>query len=105
MNTFDIFSYSENLVSTVHFPLHSEESLIFGSGDTSKKNVNFALTSFPQNSFSPTLRLNENVNLPLHATANWASSKLRSEESLNLSSNINQQLNPKITSSVKVKSC
>ena len=50
--------------------LHSEK-IIFGSGDAFSKNVNFASTSFPQNSF-----------LSSQDTANWSSSTICPEESL-----------------------
>ena len=58
----------------MNFSTLQPEKLIFGSGNASAKNVNFDSTSFPQNSFSPTLRSGENVNSPT----------LRTEESLNL---------------------
>ena len=64
--------------------LHFEESLNLGSGDASAKNVNLSSTSFSQNSFSPTLRSDENVNLPSQSTANWSSSTLCTEESPNI---------------------
>ena len=44
---------------------------------------NFDSTSFSQNSFSPKLNTEESINLPSQATANWSSSTLCSEESIN----------------------
>ena len=67
------------------FTILSEDPLNF----TEEPIINFDLNSFSQNSFSHTLRSGdastENVNLPSQATANWSSSTLRSEETLNSS--------------------
>ena len=64
-------SFSPSLFSGEFSTLHSKK-LILVSDDDSIKNINL-----------PTLRSGENVNLPSQATANWSSSTLRSEESLN----------------------
>ena len=52
--------YTSSDISS-NFSTLPSEKIIFGSGDASTKNVNFASTSFPQNSFSPTLCSSENV--------------------------------------------
>ena len=58
----------------------------------------FDSTSFPQNSFSPTLRSEESLNLPQKATVNKFSSTLRPEESIKA---IKSRKNEEMTSKEK----